>query len=384
MKEFKIAISCGESSGDLNASLLIRELKKKYNNLCFYGLGGKNLKDAGCNVLWETDKFGTIGVIQSLKVILRLTYIYFRFKHKLKNEKPDVLLCVDFGFFNSKLIKAMAKEKINIVYYFPPASWRKNLKSSTALVESKSKVITPFPWSEKILTDFGLEAKFLGHPILDIAKPNESKDNFFKNENIPNDSEVLGFLPGSRLFEIKMHLPTFADTIKKLHKENRDRIFLIATSERYSKYIENKLKVLCHEAFYNIRIITNQVYNIMAYSKFLFCCSGTATLEAAVINTPMVIVYKGTLIMKFEYAIRKNRLPKIIGLPNIILNKYVVPELINNQVSSNNLIKAYKESLSKTETIKEDFNTIKNMLGTSPILPKIAETFANMANITDG
>ncbi len=384
MKNINIAISCGESSGDLNASLLVRELKKKYNNLNFYGLGGKHLKEAGCNVLWETDKFGTIGVIQSLKVLGRLSYIYQKFKFKLLNDKPDVLLCIDFGFFNSKLIKAMSKEGVNIIYYFPPASWRKNLKSATALTESKSKVITPFPWSEKILTSLGLNTKFLGHPLLDIAKPNKTKEDFFKDENIPNESEVLGFLPGSRLFEIKMHLKAFADTIKKLHRENRDRIFLIASSERYNDYIEKRLKTLCQEAFYNIRIIPNQVYNIMAYSKFLFCCSGTATLEATIINTPMVIIYRGTFMMKFEYLFRRHRLPKIIGMPNIILDKFVVPEFIGNQVTSTNLISAYKESMDNAEAIRENFDKIRKTLGTSPVIPKIAETFADMANLSNG
>jgi len=381
MKEYKIAVSCGESSGDLNTSFLVRELKKKYKNLNFYGLGGANLKREGCNILWETDKFGTIGVVQSLKVLLRLSYIYNKFKYSLIKEKPDILLCVDFGFFNSKLIKALAKENINIIYYFPPSSWRKNLKSASALTESKSKVITPFPWSEKILTGFGLEAKFLGHPLLDIAKATKSKEDFFKDENIPNESEVLGFLPGSRLFEIKMHLPTYGETIKKLHKENKDRIFLIASSERYADYIDKKLRTICEEAYYNIRIITGQVYNIMAYSEFLFCCSGTATLEGAILNAPMVILYRGTAIMKLEYIIRKNRLPTVIGLPNIILDKIVVPELIGNNVNPDNLVAVYKETIAKKDNIKENYEKIRNTLGTSPIIPKIAETFAKMANI---
>lgn len=381
MKKIKIAVSCGESSGDLNGAYLIETLNKKYNNFYFYGIGGKRLKEAGCDVLFESDQFGTIGVIQSLKVVLKLTFIYHKFKRILIKDKPDLLLCIDFGFFNSKLIKAAYTFGINNIYYFPPASWKKNLKHANALVESESKVITPFPWSEKILQNFGLEAKFLGHPLLDLAKANISKEEFYKKNNINENNKIIGFLPGSRNFEINMHIPPYADTINKLYEENSNYIFLIASSNSNNEFIKKKLKNLCPKAFNNIRVIPKEAYNIMTFSEFLFCCSGTATLEASIIGTPMVILYKGTSLMKLEYLIRKKGLPTIIGMPNIIMDKYVVPELISDNVNSNEMIKQYRIVMNKKEEIQKDFKEIRSILGESPVIDKIADTFLQMSNL---
>ncbi|MBQ0104789.1 MAG: lipid-A-disaccharide synthase [Armatimonadetes bacterium] len=381
MKKFRIAVSCGESSGDLNAGYLIETLKKKYEGLEFYGIGGKHLREAGCDLLFETEKFGTIGVVQAVKVFFRLLSVYKKFKKKLIEDKPDLLLCVDFGFFNSKLIKAAAKAGIKNIYYFPPASWKKNLRHADSLVEAKSKVITPFPWSETILKGFGLEAVFLGHPLLDIAKADKTKEEFYRDSSLPENAKILGFLPGSRKFEINMHTEPFADTINRLFDENCNYYFLVASSKTYKDMTEEKLKNLCPQAFGNIRIISDEAYNIMTYSEFLFCCSGTATLEASIIGTPMVILYRGTKIMQLEYLIRKKGLPTIIGMPNIILERYAVPELISENVNSGNMIEAYRKSLENTDQIKNDFTKIKEILGTPPVIDKIAETFAEMAGI---
>ena len=140
---------------------------------------------------------------------------------KLKKEKF-------FNSFNTKFIKDIAKNspKTKIIYYFPPGSWRKKLKYQKSLGESKTKVITPFPWSEKILNDYGIEAKFLGHPLLETAKPTKTQEVFFSDYNITKNNIVLGFLPGSRNFEIKMHIGVFAETINKLYSENNEYIFL--------------------------------------------------------------------------------------------------------------------------------------------------------------
>lgn len=381
MKEFKIAVSCGETSGDLNAGYLISKLKEKYPNIYFYGIGGKHLKEAGCHIMYETDKFGTIGVAQAIKVYFKLLYIYKRFKKFIIKDKPDLLLCVDFGFFNSWLIRRAHENGIKNIYYFPPASWKKNLRHANSLVEAESKVITPFPWSEEILKGFGLEAKFLGHPLLDLAKPSISKEDFHKENNINENNQILGFLPGSRKFEIGMHLKAYADTMEKLYNENKNYIFLVATSEKFKNYTINGFKKHAKNSFNNIRFITNQAYNIMAYSEFLFCCSGTATLESSIIGTPLVVLYKGTKVMKFEYLFRKKFLPTVIGMPNIILDKVFLPELISDHVNCDEMIKAYKDSMNNLEEIKEDFKQIKSILGESPVIYKIRDTFAEMAGL---
>lgn len=381
MKQFTVAVSCGEKSGDLNASLLIKKLKETYPFISFYGIGGEKMKAAGCNLIAETDKFGAISITESLKVSFKLLAIFLKLKNKIVTEKPDLLLCVDFGFFNTKLIKAAYRAGVKNIFYFPPGSWRKHLKHAESLVKTESKVITPFPWSEANYKKFGLETIFAGHPLIDIAKPNTDIDSFCQKHNINSQKDIFGFLLGSRLFEINMHIEPYAETINELYRENPDSYFLFAASSVYRDLIEEKLKKLCPDSYKNIRIIVDETYNIMAFSQFLFCCSGTATLEAAIIGTPMVILYKGNPIMEIEFFFRKRKIPTIIGMPNIILDRVTVPEIISRNVCAKSMIEAYKDTMKRKDEIKKDFQDIKNILGSEPVIDKIAKTFAQMANI---
>lgn len=382
MKKIRIAVSCGEKSGDLNTGNLIKTLNEKYSNLSFYGIGGENMEKAGCNIVYRSDGFGSIGIAESVKIFFRTFLVLIKFQKQTVKNRPDILLCVDFGYFNTKFIKDMAKHSPNtkIIYYFPPGSWRKKLKYQKSLGDAKAKVITPFPWSEKILNDYGIETKFLGHPLIETAKPAKSREEFYSQYSIKDNNKVLGFLPGSRNFEIKMHIEVFAETINRLYEENRDYIFLMSLGKDTEKWTAY-LKKHCPSSFSNIKIIKNETYNIMAYSEFLFCCSGTATLESTIIGTPMVIIYKGNSIMEFEYFFRKKRISPVIGMPNLIMDRIIVPEYISHNVNSANLIKEYKNSVINREKIKKDLQTAKDILGKPPVLEKIAATFAQMTGI---
>jgi len=380
-KQFNIAFSVGETSGDLNASCLILELKKRFDFIKFYGIGGKKMKDAGVDILFDTSGFGTIGVVQALKLLPGCIYFYNKFKNKLLKDKPDLLVCVDFGFFNTRIAQVAHKANIPVIYYFPPASWKRDLKHADALVAAKCKVITIFPWSEKVLQNFGLEAKYVGHPLIDIAKPTLSKEDFYLENNLSQEDNLLGFLLGSRKFEIDMHIKDYANTIKALYIKNPNYKFLVASTQTHHNYIVKRLKRFLTDEYKNVRVICQETYNIMAYSNFLFCCSGTATLEAAIIGTPMAIIYKGTKLMQMEYEFRKKTTPTLIGMPNIIKDHPIIIELIGKFVTPVNMISAYEYSMEYNNCIKEKLKEVKDILGEPNVISRIADTFAEMANL---
>lgn len=381
--KFNIAFSVGEISGDINASALIKEINCRMPNKVYsWGIGGMRMREVGVDTILDTSKMGTIGVFETLKLIPSFIYQYNCFKKAILDVKPDLLVPVDFGFFNSRLAMSIAKDDIPILYYFPPSSWRRTLKNADVLKESKAKVITPFPWSAEILKSFGIEAGYVGHPLVDIARPNKSFAEFAGENDIDTDF-TIGFLAGSRSFEIDSHIELYCNVIKRLNCVYPKAVFLIGATKEYSGYISSLLDRYL-DSKCCVRLITGDTYNVMAHSRFLCCCSGTATLEAGIIGTPMAIIYRGTKIMRMEYELRKHRVNHFIGLPNIVLDEYVCPEILGKYATQDRLydiINSYLTDDIKYFKMKEKLLSIKDILGGENVIPRVADLFINMADI---
>ena len=381
-KKINLAFSVGETSGDINGACLIRNLISKLDsNLYIWGIGGWRMKDAGAYILEDTSKMGTIGVIESLKLIPSFLCKYAKFKKELLKNPPDFFVPIDFGVFNSRLAKAMGKANIPVIYYFPPSSWRRTLNRVDALKESNARVITPFPWSAEILKSKGIETYYAGHPLVDTVIPTKSKDKFYDENNLNTDN-IVGFLPGSRKFEIDSHIKLYIETIKKLKLKYKDAQFLIGATKDYSAYIKHLLiKHSNEDDFKSIRLITDETYNLMAYSKFLCCCSGTATLEAGILGKPMIIVYHGNKLMQFEYELRKKKINHFIGLPNIVLNEYVCEEILGKEATCERLFNEIDKYLDNEELYKhltEKLSQIKSILGNSGVIDRITDIFIEL------
>jgi lipid-A-disaccharide synthase len=383
--KISIAISAGEASGDLLGACLVNELKSLLPDAQFWGAGGKRMREAGVETAVDTEIGSAIGVLQVLKALPRFLVQFHLLKNKILKEKPNVFIPIDFGAFNVRIGKLAAKEGIKVVYYFPPSSWRRTLRNSSALKEIGGKVITPFPWSRDNLCAQGIDARFVGHPLVDIAKPDIEKDEFLNKLCISDSKFVVGLLPGSRTHEVSEHLEPMFNAAKIINNKFPGTSFLVASAGK-SDNIKKALDKYCPQISGNssVTILENQTYNIMASSDFLICTSGTATLEAAIIGTPMVIIYRGTAIMRFEFLFRKAVIEKFIGLPNIILDKLVCPEILANDVTAQNLANITIDYLSdkqKLANAKDELSQVKGILGEEGASKRAAKELIEMAGL---
>ncbi|MHB9035288.1 MAG: lipid-A-disaccharide synthase [Armatimonadota bacterium] len=330
---YSIAISAGEASGDMYGGRLVAELQRLRSGLEFWGAGGPRMREAGVNVTVDMTGGGTIGVTETIKSLPGVAAKYFRLRAQLLQRRPDLFVPIDFGAFNIRLAQIARKNGIPVVYYFPPSSWRKRPKNAGKLIACGGKVVTPFSWSEKLLTEAGVDARFVGHPLVDIVKPSSDRASFLREFGLSDSLPTIGMLPGSRAHELSEHMPIMIECARIIHRELGGAQFVIGAGSKANQIHERVAEAAACGDGPVIRVIEGRTYDCMAHSDLLISKSGTATLEAAILGTPMVIIYRGSWIMRFEFLFRKAVLEEYIGLPNIIADRGICPELINEQAT---------------------------------------------------
>ncbi len=376
-----VFIISGESSGELYGSLLAKALKEKHPALCIMGVGGKRMKDAGVEIISNiSDAFG---LVEAMSVYKKIKSSFQNSVNTLKKYKPEVIVLIDYPDFNMKLAKVAKELGVKILYYVSPQvwAWRKaRIQKITKLVD-KMAVILPF--EEKIYKDEGLPCEFVGHPILEeidtilqsinLATESRVLANLSHNPELrkkmkihlgfnPNKS-LLSLLPGSRPHELKRLLPLMVNLVSQLRKDidiqlERDYQICIPLApntdeEKYHPYL-NALK---NEG---ATIKKGETVKVLTASDLAVVASGTATLQAAFLGVPMVVVYKlspvtfflGKLIVKVKY----------ISLVNILAGEEIVKELLQNDANPDQIIKELKKIIfdrNHKERIIRAYNLIR-------------------------
>jgi len=360
-----IALVAGEHSGDASAAALAEEFRRFRPDVLLWGAGGERMRQSGVELVEDFSWAGAIGVLESLKKVPPLLAALARLKNALIERSPSVLVLIDFGAFNIRLGTFAKEQGIPVVYYFPPGSWRRRPRDFSKLLASADKFITPFPWSEKFLRDAGADAVFWGHPILDIVKPSASSVELRKELNITGNGMVIGLMPGSRSHEIKSIIPAFAHAAEIIVSQTPQVSAFVAAA--VSDESERLIRMHA-DSFKNVefRVLQKRAYDVMEASDLLLTCSGTAALEAAVLERPMIIVYRGTWLMQFEYIFRRRVIEDFAGMPNIIAGRMICPELLGDDASPENIAACAVRLLSdpvEMERQRSDLRNVKSVLG---------------------
>ena len=381
--EHSIAICAGESSGDVTGAHLVQALKGISPDLNFWGAGGSRLREAGVDVAVDMSGSGTIGIAATLKSLPSLAVQYFRMRSLLLNRRPDLFIPIDFGAFNIRLGQIARENGIPVIYYFPPSSWRRRPRNAAKLIACGGKVITPFPWSAEILGQAGVDARFVGHPLLDIVKPSCSREEFLTELGLDPSVTTVGLLPGSRAHEIREHLPVLGACAQMIQAELGKVQFIVGAAWGGDKML-HRMEHSDDDHFPPIRVVERRTYDCMAASDLLIASSGTATLEAAILGVPMVIIYRGSAIMRFEYQLRKSSLEDFIGMPNIVADRGVCPELLNEDVTAEKVANVALSILKDPDRIikmKRELAEVSARLGESGAVGRAARTVIEMGGL---
>jgi len=367
-----IVIIAGEASGDLQGAMLAVRVRERIPSVRIRGVGGLKMRDAGVELLHDSSSWSAIGIVEALRLVPRLLLAQSRLVKELESDPPNLLVLIDFGAFNVRLARRLRHTGVKVLYYFPPGSWRRGstYENLQGLVDA---VVTPFPWSAETLRQKGFRAEFFGHPVLDTAKPTLSRDEFSGHLECGGSTPhskwpIVGLLPGSRAQEMKYNLPAMLLAAARLTESMPDLQFVVPVAPTMDiRAVADGLRevpwldVRCNEPVgstdgrplqiaravdalarregfpqpkgpVRVHLLPGMAQDVLAYSRAAMVCSGTATIEAAVLGCPMVIIYRSSMLTWLEFRLLCKGVD-FIGMPNIIADEQVCPELIYDEAS---------------------------------------------------
>lgn len=321
----KIMVIAGEASGDQHGAGLVRECKKLNPNLSFTGIGGDKMRAEGVETLVDVSELGVVGFVEVIKHLPTIYKTFKKIEAELKNNPPDLLVLVDYPGFNLRLAKVAKKLGIKVLYYISPQvwAWRQGRVKNIAKVVDHMAVI--FPFEVDFYTKYNVPVTYVGHPLTHEVKSQFTKLEAQKAFNLDLAKKTVAILPGSRKGELSRLLPTMLDTVKLLADKHNDLQFILLQAPTiFDDYLKEFLK----DFTVPLRIVKNKTYDVMQAADAVIVASGTATLETALMKTPMVVIYK---IAPLTAMIAKH-LIKIdnIALCNIVAGERVVPELLQD------------------------------------------------------
>jgi len=339
MKKRSLMIVAGEISGDLHASALARAIRRRADDIHFFGIGGDELAKTGMEICRHTRDMAVLGLSEVLR-----RYFFFRKTFNdmialLNERKPDAVLLVDYPGFNLPFAVKAHALGFKVVYYICPQVWAWRRGRIPAMAKAVDRLIAIFPFEADVFKDTGLQVDFVGHPLVAVASAARAEPLF----PLPwNGEKHVAILPGSRRQEIKFILPVMVSAAMLLKKKNREANFIIAAAcSETKRWIEQVLSEMKVSGQFSV--VEGQTRQILRQAHAAWVASGTATIETALMECPMVVVYR-TALLTYLAGRMLIRVP-FLGMVNIVAGKQICPELIQYQATPEKLVPAIEPLL---------------------------------------
>jgi lipid-A-disaccharide synthase len=358
MQSYKhIVIVAGEESGDAHAAAFVREIKKIYPLIHLSGIGGQHMQQAGVHLISDLARYGVTGlsgVVRYLRVILRA---WKDIKTHLKQNKPDLLILVDYPGFNLRLAQ-YAKQTlgIRVLYYISPQIWAWKAGRIHNIRETVDHMAVILPFEKKIYEAAGVPVSFVGHPLIHHVKPCQNTDELRIKLGLPIHQRVIAFLPGSRIKEIEFHMPVLLKTASMLYQQYDDLHFVIP--------IASTIKPTLIQSYFDrtnipYTLIEGQAVDTAACSDCVVVASGTASLECALLEKPMCIIYKSS-VLSYMATFQVIKV-KYLGLCNLLQNEMIVPELLQYDCNPSELKRVVIGLLEDKNSIQQMTNRLHRL-----------------------
>ena len=373
-------IIAGEASGDLHGAGVVRELKRQMPGIDIFGIGGDRMQREGMQLVYSVRELSVMGFWEVIQHLPLLRSVEKTLRAMLVARRPDVLVLIDYPGFNLRFARLARTHNIKIIYYISPQVWAWNPGRVRKMKGLIDKMLVVFPFEEEIYRQKGVDVEFVGHPLLEVLEEPQSRELFCKRYELDPQKLVVGLFPGSRKQEIERMFPVMLGAARTLHKELGVQTVVGVAPMIDPEYIRSFLR-----NDFAAQLVFNATYDAMANADVALVTSGTATLETACFQTPMVVVYK-TSWLTFAIGRMFVRI-KNIGLVNIVAGKRVVPELLQGQLTPQRLAAAAADLLRdkrRRQEISNNLAVVRQRLGTPGASARVAEAILSMAEDKKG
>jgi lipid-A-disaccharide synthase len=326
----KILVSCGEASGDLYAGALAAELRARQPEVEIAGLGGPQLRAAGATLLGDYGDLAVTGISGAIRVVPRSIAMLRRLTAHARRHRPDVLVVIDAPDFNFPLMRMIGKLGIPVVYYISPQLWAWRRGRMASMQRHVARVLVIFPFEERLYRDAGVPVEFVGHPLVDLARPRASRDAFLTSLGLRPDLPTVALLPGSRRNELHRIAPVMAAALPQIRARVPGVQFVIAGAPRLPDEVFASL-IGPPEGPSVPRLVREATDDVLNACDVAITASGTATVQCALHGRPMVVVYR---VSWFDYQMARRFVTlSDVAMPNVLAGRRIVPELIQDDLT---------------------------------------------------
>lgn len=378
MRPLRFLMVAGESSGDMYGADVALALMGRFPGCTVFGLGGQKMQQAGVELEGDIRHTAAMGPLAALGQLRSLFQVFRRLVHRLETSKPDAAILIDFPDFNLRLAKKIKAVNIPIIYYISPQVWAWREGRVNQIRELVTKMLVIFPFEERIYKDANVDVEFVGHPLIEAVRVTKTKEEFCRLHQIDPKKPVLALLPGSRKKEIRHILPTLCEVADRVLASKPDTQFVLPAAPNLDRSLIDGIV-----GNRPIKIIQDETYNAVRYARAAIVASGTATLEAALLGTPEVIVYRISAVEawflgKFFLKVR------LFGIVNIILGEEVVPELFQDRFTADLVSQAAMKLMDDVwlqSKIRGNYETLRKQLSGGKVAERVANAVARTLNL---
>ena len=366
----RVMLVVGEASGDLHGAHLVRSLRRRAPALEVMAVAGEGLKREGVEVLLDVGQLTGMGFTELAGKVGTLWRAYRRLQQVLREERPDLLVLIDFPEFNLRLARLAKKLRIPVLYYISPQVWAWRQWRIKKIARCVDRMAVVFPFEVPLYQREGVPVSFVGHPLLDVVHATQSRAETLRQYGLAPAKKTIALLPGSRVREVTYHLPYMLEAADRLAGEIQAQFVLV----RASTVEKGVFDALLEQNRVKVSIAEGNTYNVLQACDLVWTASGTATLETALMLRPMIIVYR---LSWLTYSLARLLVRvKHIGMVNIVAGESVVPELIQGDVTAEKIVaesRAILQDPELRERITAKLAQVREKLGSPGASERVAD-----------
>ena len=366
----EIMLVVGEASGDMHGASLVKALLKRDPNLTFFGVAGDQLQQTNFEALFTVSELTGMGLLELAGNIKNIVSAYHLLRGSLRRRRPSLLILIDFPELNLRLARLAKDLGVPVLYYVSPQVWAWRRGRIRQIAQLVDKMAVVFPFEVEFYERHQMPVEFVGHPLLDIVRVSQEREPTLHELGLQKEKPVIALLPGSRRKEIAYHLPVMVAAATELNRVQQAQFFCVRASTLDRAELQKELD----RAGFMIPVVEAGRYNAVNAADLVWAASGTATLETALLEKPMIVVYRVSWITYWLARLLVN--VKYIGIANIIAGKAIVPELIQSDLSPERLVHESQAILNDHDarrTMIANLANLRQQLGAPGASNRVAE-----------